>query len=389
MNKKLVKPLILFSFAVLITLVGIWISPSKEVSAQCTDPSSCKTCHEIQGQKPVSESSTWHQEHVIFDFCAACHGGDRDAPGIEVAHAGMVTSLEAMPLNCKSCHSNELETCVVAYADEAGADGDDLGAAIVTALDFVEDESLITQMQSGTLVGPQAPGTQGSTVPDPAQSFGGTADIFLLVLLIFSLAGGGVYVVWNEHRLRSSPQGGSTWLAQIVVNIRKESWTPYGAGILLGLAGIFSVVLGKHILTASGPVATIASSIMHAFSSDGARDSIYFNYVVPPGLSWPVLLFIGTFFGGMLGALTSGTLRLRWSDDPTWKKVFGAKPWKRILIGFIGAIFLQYGAGIAGGCTSGLAISGGMLMAPSAFLFMGGMFASGILTAIIVYRRKY
>lgn len=341
MNKKLVKPLLLFSFAVLITLLGIWISPSKKVSAQCTDPSSCKTCHEIQGQKPVSDSSTWHQQHAIFDFCAACHGGERDAPDFETAHTGLVTSLEAMLVKCNSCHSYELESCLVAYADEAGVDGGDLDAAIETALALAEEESLISSIESGLLVGPQEPDTPGSTVSGSTQSYSGTANIFLLVLLVFSLVGGGAYVVWNERRLRRSAQGGTSWLGQIIANIRKESWSPYGAGVLLGLTGIFAVVLGNHILTASGPVATIASSIVHVFSSDGARDSIYFNYVVPPGLSWPVLLFIGTFFGGMLGALSSGTLHLRWSDDPTWKKIFGGKPWKRILIGFIGAIFLQ------------------------------------------------
>ena len=54
----------------------------------------------------------------------------------------------------------------------------------------------------------------------------------------------------------------------------------------------------------------------------------------------------------------------------------------------MGAIILEYAAGIAGGCTSGLAISGGMLLAPAAFLFIAGMFASGILTALIVYRQE-
>jgi hypothetical protein len=56
---------------------------------------------------------------------------------------------------------------------------------------------------------------------------------------------------------------------------------------------------------------------------------------------------------------------------------------------FIGAILLEYGAGVAGGCTSGLAIWGGLQLAPAAFVFMGGMFATGILTALIVYRRRY
>ena len=62
---------------------------------------------------------------------------------------------------------------------------------------------------------------------------------------------------------------------------------------------------------------------------------------------------------------------------------------KRWLVLFLGAILLEYGAGIAGGCTSGLAISGGVQLTPSAFLFMGGMFASGIPIAMILYRRRY
>jgi len=53
----------------------------------------------------------------------------------------------------------------------------------------------------------------------------------------------------------------------------------------------------------------------------------------------------------------------------------------RLLVAFFGAMLVQLGAGIAGGCTSGLAISGGALLSPAAFVFMGGMFASGIPTA--------
>jgi len=59
------------------------------------------------------------------------------------------------------------------------------------------------------------------------------------------------------------------------------------------------------------------------------------------------------------------------------------------VLGFLGAIVLEYGAGLAGGCTSGLLISGGSLLVPAAFLFMIGMFASGIVTALIVYRKRY
>jgi hypothetical protein len=95
----------------------------------------------------------------------------------------------------------------------------------------------------------------------------------------------------------------------------------------------------------------------------------------------------------MIGAATSKTLKWGKKDaansDPLWKRTFGPQVWKRWVLAFVGAIILEYAAGIAGGCTSGLAISGGMLLAPAAFLFIAGMFASGILTALIIYRRRY
>lgn len=107
------------------------------------------------------------------------------------------------------------------------------------------------------------------------------------------------------------------------------------------------------------------------------------------GITWPVILLVGVFFGGMLGALSSGTFKLRFNDDAQWKRIIGPQPWKRWVIGFVGAIIVEYAAGIAGGCTSGLVISGGMLLAPAAFIFMAGMFGSGILTTLIVYGRRY
>jgi hypothetical protein len=124
-----------------------------------------------------------------------------------------------------------------------------------------------------------------------------------------------------------------------------------------------------------------------------AFDNMYFNFIMPPGITTGVVLMIGTFFGGMIGAATSKTLKWGKKDaangDAQWKRTFGPQTWKRWGLAFVGAIILEYAAGIAGGCTSGLAISGGMLLAPAAFLFIAGMFASGIVTALIIYRRRY
>jgi hypothetical protein len=174
--------------------------------------------------------------------------------------------------------------------------------------------------------------------------------------------------------------------------IRKETWSPYVAGILLGVVGVLSVWLANSLLGASGAFENLAGMIGKAVAPQ-AFDNLYFNFIMPPGITEGVILLIGVFFGGFLGALTSRTLKWGKKDsansDSQWKRTFGPQTWKRWLLAFIGAIILEYAAGIAGGCTSGLAISGGMLLAPAAFLFIGGMFASGILTALIIYRKRY
>ena len=174
--------------------------------------------------------------------------------------------------------------------------------------------------------------------------------------------------------------------------IRKDEWSPYVAGVLLGLVGIAAVWASNSLLGASGAFENIAGMIGKAVAP-AAFDNMYFNFIMPPGITVGVMLVIGIFFGGMIGAATSGTLKWGKKDtansDEQWKRIFGPQVWKRWALAFVGAIILEYGAGIAGGCTSGLAISGGMLLAPAAYLFIAGMFASGIATALVIYRRRY
>lgn len=178
----------------------------------------------------------------------------------------------------------------------------------------------------------------------------------------------------------------------IIRYIRRDTWSPYVAGALLGVVGVLAVWLSNSLLGASGGFENLAGLVGKTVAPV-LFDNVYFNYIMPAEITWSVILLVGMFFGGMIGAATSGTLKWGKKDaansDSQWKSIFGQQSWKRWLVAFVGAIILQYAAGIAGGCTSGLAISGGMLLAPSAFLFIAGMFTSGILTAMLIYRRRY
>ena len=174
----------------------------------------------------------------------------------------------------------------------------------------------------------------------------------------------------------------------LIKQFRKELWSPYVAGAILGVVGVLAVWLSDSLLGASGAFENLAGLVGKKVAP-ALFDTMYFNFIMKPEITWGVILLVGVFFGGMLGAWSSRTLRLRNNDDSQWKAIFGPQPWKRWAIAFLGAIILEYGAGIAGGCTSGLAISGGMLLAPAAFIFIAGMFGSGILTALVVYGKRY
>jgi hypothetical protein len=157
---------------------------------------------------------------------------------------------------------------------------------------------------------------------------------------------------------------------------------------MLGFLAIFTLLFTGLLFGASGAFENIAGSIMQVVAPAVAQNT-YWRFVMPPGLTWAVVMAIGLIIGAFIAAITSGDFKLRWISDDQWVQVFGAAHWKRWLALFAGGILLEYGAGLAGGCTSGLAISGGVQLAPAAFIFMAGMFISGIITAKILYGKRY
>ncbi len=184
-------------------------------------------------------------------------------------------------------------------------------------------------------------------------------------------------------------------MRRIIAYIRKDEWSPYIAGAVLGLVGILIAATSTVFrdpsiaLGASGAFESIFGGLAQVISPDWIAKNLYFKAVRLPGLTWEVVMWFGLCIGGALGAISSGTWKIRWMPDKQWAEAFGQSRVTRWALVFLGAILLEYGAGMAGGCTSGLAIWGGLQLAPAAFVFMGGMFATGIVTALVVYRRRY
>ncbi len=166
--------------------------------------------------------------------------------------------------------------------------------------------------------------------------------------------------------------------------LRAREWSPYAAGAGLGLTVAVSLSFFDKRLSGAGAYQHLSGYMGKLF----APDSLYWGRVMPTGLTWEVLLLVGTFLGALAAAIASKSFRLRTMPDSQWVLAFGPSVAKRWAIVFCGTLLLEFAAGVAGGCTASLAISGGATAAPAAFLFMGGMFAGGIAAAWLIYRRK-
>jgi hypothetical protein len=163
----------------------------------------------------------------------------------------------------------------------------------------------------------------------------------------------------------------------------RDPWSPYVAGMGLGVVVAVSMAVFGHRLSGAGAYQHLSGFIGQPM----APRSIYWRHVVPTGLTWDVLVLIGSIAGAFVAAKLSGDFAWRTLPDRQWVSAFGPSWTRRWLIAFIGSFLTEVGGGLAGGCTASLAVSGGAVLAPAAFVFMAGMFAGGIPTAFLIYRK--
>lgn len=106
-------------------------------------------------------------------------------------------------------------------------------------------------------------------------------------------------------------------------------------------------------------------------------------------LNYSFVFVLAMVLGAVLSRITRGP-RPDAEDKvgpQVFRQRFGASPWKRYAVAFIGGFLVLYGARLAGGCTSGHMMSGMMQTSLSGYLFAVGAFAAAIPAAILLYGR--
>ena len=161
-------------------------------------------------------------------------------------------------------------------------------------------------------------------------------------------------------------------------------WSPYAAGIGIGVLSWFTFLLSNKPIGCSTAFARTSGMFVRIFKGKKIGEMPYYKQFTP-SIDWEWMLVLGVILGGFISARISGDFTIQ-AVPAMWAATFGTAPLPRILTALAGGIFLGFGARWAGGCTSGHGISGTLQLAVSSWIAAICFFVGGIASAFIIFK---
>ncbi len=157
---------------------------------------------------------------------------------------------------------------------------------------------------------------------------------------------------------------------------------PYLGGLLLGLLLFAAFFFTGNGLGASGGLNRFVVLAQDAVSPQHVDTTPYLLKMAGgdknPLDDWVVMVVIGAIVGGFVSGWLNGRLKLETNKGP---RISARTRWATA---FIGGAIMGFGARMARGCTSGLALSGGATLSVGAWLFMFCVFGGAYALAYFV-----
>ena len=157
---------------------------------------------------------------------------------------------------------------------------------------------------------------------------------------------------------------------------------PYLAGLCLGLVLLASFVILGVGLGASSGLARLGACITLCVARSHTLASPYFGaWGETPLQYYLVYMFVGIFVGGLFSALLARRIQ------PSLERAAGFPARSRALLALVGGILVGFASRLAGGCTSGQALTGTAQLMTGSVLFLICLFVGGYSAAWFVRRQ--
>ena len=171
--------------------------------------------------------------------------------------------------------------------------------------------------------------------------------------------------------------------------LKMKRWSPYAVGAGIGILSWITFGLMGKALGTSTTLVRWAGLIESLFAKEHVISNPYFaKYIVDkPALDWQMMLVVGLVLGAAISAFLS---RSHESEHvpALWKWRFGESRGLRYFGAFVGGFLVLFGARMAGGCTSGHGISGGLQFSVSSWIFFASFFSAGLATAFVLFGKE-
>jgi uncharacterized membrane protein YedE/YeeE len=171
----------------------------------------------------------------------------------------------------------------------------------------------------------------------------------------------------------------SFWLQKLDKN-KDKKWIYSGIALALLNLIVFSSFVANRPIGASTTFPYLGDLLTNLTNND------YYHKIKIPG-NWELIFLFGAFISGLIISLIKKDFKIKLLHE-NWIKYKGSSNPKRIIWAFAGGFILIVGARMAGGCTSGHILSGGMQLALSSLTFAIFVFIGLLLTGKLFYKPK-
>ncbi|MBU3916810.1 YeeE/YedE family protein [bacterium] len=162
----------------------------------------------------------------------------------------------------------------------------------------------------------------------------------------------------------------------------KPYMNPYFGGIAIGTILFLSFFLVGKGLGASGALTRFLAfgmdKIMPEHTAGIAYFKDYLNSATHPLDNWLVYMMIGIFAGGLIAGIRGKRIKTEMLKGPNTTNK------RRVITSLAGGILVALGARLAGGCTSGLALTGASIGAVAGWVFFLAVFTAGLIVAFFI-----